>query len=566
MILIVTDDQGWGDFGVHGNSVVRTPNLDRMAGESARLVNFYVHPVCTPTRAALMTGRAPQRTRAFDTWIGRAMMDPEELTLAERLSSAGFATGIFGKWHLGDCYPMRPMEQGFDESLVLRGGGIGQPADPIGGEGKYTDPVLFHNGERVEVRGYCTDVYFEAAMGWMREQVEGEQPFFVYLPTNAPHGPFHDVPEELYQEYVAADLAPAAFPASTGHALPEQHDEDRLARIFAMITNIDENVGRLFEQLEELGIAEDTLVLYLNDNGPNTRRWNGGMRGMKTQVYEGGVRSPLWARWPAQLEAGTVSERVASDMDVMPTVLEACGVAPDPDVKLDGRSFLSLLEGTEQGWSDRQVTLQSHRGNEAVRYHNFFSRTQRWKLLNATGFGRDVPEVEPAFELYDMQADPLELHDVAAANPEVVAEMRAEYDRWFDDVGSTRLDNYAPPRIVLAALAPETHLTRQDWRRTRGDGWGARKTQGEWAVRVDGESNYQVRVIFPKGTSPTRVTLVLGQQSWTSEVQLSPGGRSFSFAEDLRLPVGEAALRVDLEQEGDIFGPYQVILRRSTSD
>ena len=207
VILIMTDDQGWGDFGFQGTPAVKTPSLDRLAAASARMDTFYVSPVCTPTRAALMTGRWTQRSTAIDTYIGRAMLRPEETTLAEALRDAGWATGIFGKWHLGDCYPMRAMDQGFEEALVHRGGGIGQPSDPEGGEGKYTDAILEHNGERVATEGYCTDVYFDAAWEWLANAHEVGQPFFAYIATNAPHGPFHDVPTELYGEYRAADLS-----------------------------------------------------------------------------------------------------------------------------------------------------------------------------------------------------------------------------------------------------------------------------------------------------------------------------------------------------------------------
>jgi len=559
VILIVTDDQGWGDFGFQGNPLIHTPHLDAMAARSAQLSTFYVHPVCTPTRAALMTGRAPQRTRAFDTWIGRAMMEPEEVTVAEVLEGAGWATGIFGKWHLGDCPPMRPNDQGFEESLVHRGGGIGQPADPEGGEGRYTDPVLFHDGERFEARGYCTDVYFDAALEWIDAQVDDGRPFFAYLPTNAPHSPLHDVPEELYQRYLGELSAEAlAHPGAEGHPLPADQNVDVTARIFAMITNIDDNVGKLFARLEELEITRDTLVIFIVDNGPNTRRFVGGMRGKKAEVYEGGVRSPFLAHWPGRLESGMASDRIASDMDVMPTVLAACGVSGPEGVELDGRSLMPLLERSDEPWSDRAITLQAHRGDAGVRYHNFFTRTQRWKLLNASGFGRDVESVEPRFELYDLAADPLEQSDVAAANPEVVAELRAAYDAWFDDVSSTRPDNYAPPRIRIGAPgAPKVDLTRQDWRRMKGDGWGGKRTQGTWAAEVVDRGPYRVRIRFVEPPTASRVTLHLDQQSWS--MAIPPFVTECTFP-SLRLPLGPAPLRVDLEDDEGLFGPYQVLI------
>ena len=242
VVIIMTDDQGFGDLGVQGHPVLKTPRIDALAAESATVGAFYVHPVCTPTRAALFTGRHPQRTTAIDTWIGRAMLEPEEVTIAERLREAGYATGIFGKWHLGDCHPMRPMDQGFDVSVVHRGGGISQPADPEGGEGRYTDPILRRNGVLESFEGWCTDVYVDEMTAWMEAQ---HGPFLAVLTTNAPHGPFHDIPVEEYQRYKAMDLEP------TGAS-----NHDRMARILAMDANIDENVGRILDTLERLGMAE----------------------------------------------------------------------------------------------------------------------------------------------------------------------------------------------------------------------------------------------------------------------------------------------------------------------
>ena len=254
---------------------------------------FYVCPVCAPTRAALMTGLYTQRTTAIDTYIGRAMMGSEETTIAEMLSEAGYATGIFGKWHLGDCYPLRPIDQGFDTALVHRGGGIGQPSDPVGAERRYTDPALIRDGEPEAFEGYCTDIYFDEAAAWITRRAEAGTPFFAYIATNAPHGPFHDVPEDWLAHY--RDQPLEDIPEGPGHPVPHLDNPDRLARIFAMISNIDENVGKLLGVLDELEIADETLILYLHDNGPNTRRFAAGLRGMKSEVYEGGVRSPLIA-------------------------------------------------------------------------------------------------------------------------------------------------------------------------------------------------------------------------------------------------------------------------------
>ena len=558
VVLVMTDDQGFGDFGFAGNPVIRTPNLDALARRSARLTNFYVSPVCTPTRAALMTGRWCQRTRAFDTYIGRAMMEPDEVTVAEVLRDAGYATGIFGKWHLGDCYPMRAMDQGFELALVLRGGGIGQPSDPIGGEGKYTDPVLFRNGVREETKGYCTDVYFREALAWMKQCREAGRPFFCYLPTNAPHGPYRDVPEAAYRRYLADGLGPERFPETAGAPVREKVDADRLARTYAMIENVDDNVGRLVEALRAMACLDDTLILFLTDNGPEGRRWVAGYRGAKGGVHEGGIRSPLWAHWPRRLKAGDASDRVAAHVDVMPTILAACGVAMPEGLRVDGRNVLPLLERTAEAWSDRALVIQANRGNAPLRYHHFALRTQRWKLLNASGFGRELeqpPKVRA--ELYDMAADPYELRDVAAQHADVVAELLGRYDAWFDDVAATRPDTFAPPRIFVGTAAEVvTVLTRQDWRRVPQEpGWGG---QGEWLVDVRRAGSYAVTVRVSGRRRAKAGTFRCGEV--VCGFALEDGADEVTFAVELK--VGEGAVRVVLEDDAGEYGAHQVELRR----
>ena len=559
VILIMTDDQGYGDLGVTGNPLIRTPHIDAFARQSASMSTFYVSPVCAPTRACLMTGRYNYRTRAIDTFIGRAMMEPTETTIAELLRDAGYATGIFGKWHLGDCYPMRPMDQGFEMSLVHRGGGIGQPSDPPGGERKYTDAVLFRNGQRVETTGYCTDVYFDAALEWIDETHAAQRPFFTYIATNAPHGPFHDVPEALHRAYAAMDLGNAQFPAGQGHPLPEKANTDARARIFAMITNVDDNVGKLLRHLDARGLAENTLVIFMVDNGPNERRYVAGMRGRKGDVYEGGIRSPFFARWPGRLTPGHASDRIAAHIDLTPTILDACGVTPPPDIAFDGRSLLPLLEGRDVAWPDRPLVIQAHRGNEPVRYHHFMIRDQGWKLLRATGFGRETPKGDPPFELYDMEHDPLEMTDVAAEHPDVAARLKATYDAWFDDVGSTRPDNYAPPRIHLGSPRqnPVT-LTRQDWRHTAGRPW-AERSVGYWVVRVTRDGAYDVTCRLPKPAAGGAARLRVGADEFTTDV--AAGVEVIRF-DGVALAAGDADLEVVVTDENGAHGPLLVDVSR----
>jgi arylsulfatase/arylsulfatase A len=559
VILILTDDQGYGDFGAAGNPVIRTPNLDAMASRSAQMTTFYVSPVCSPTRASLMTGRYNYRTRVVDTWIARAMMDPEEVTLAELLRDAGYATGIFGKWHLGDNYPMRPQDQGFEEVLVHRGGGIGQPSDPLGAEGKYTDAVLLHNGTLTQTEGYCTDVYFDYALAWIEERHRLGEPFFAYIPTNAPHGPFHDVPEDWLTEYQQMDLGNDQFPQEDGHPLPASVDLDRRARIFSMISNIDDNIGRLFDRLEALEVFDNTIVIFLTDNGPNVRRYVAGLRGNKSSVYEGGVRSPLFWQWPARLAAGRSSDRVAAHIDVLPSILDAVGVQQPESVRVDGRSFLPLLSGEDVTWPQRYLVIQSHRGAVPVRYHHFLIRDDRWKLVHHSGFGRESFEGEPRFELYDMESDPFEMTDLAREHPDVVARLRGAYDSWFDDVGSTRPDNYGkvPIRIGTLHESPTT-LTRQDWQPTVRHSWRHPEANGFWDLEASA-GIYDVTLHFPVAFVEGRVTLLLGDDRHTAGS--TPGGRRHTF-EGILLEQGPVRLQGELDDGTVTAGPWQVEIQR----
>jgi arylsulfatase/arylsulfatase A len=551
----MTDDQGYGDLGITGNPIISTPNIDTMARQSAWMTNFYVSPVCAPTRACLMTGRYNYRTRCVDTYIGRAMMDPAEVTIAEILRDAGYATGIFGKWHLGDCYPMRAIDQGFEQALVHRGGGIGQPSDPPGSEAKYTDAILQGNGKPEQTKGYCTDVYYDNGLKFIEEAHRRQRPFFVYLPDNCPHAPFGDVPEQEYEKYSKLDLRNQRFPQDQGHALPKEDKAvDKRARVYSMISNVDRNVGRLFKTLENLKIVDNTLVIFMVDNGPNGRRYVSGMRGKKADVREGGIHSPFFAHWPARLVAGHRSDRVAAHIDVLPTLLEACDVNPPTGVALDGRSFLPLLTGEQIEWQDRTLFIQSHRGDEPVRYHNFAARSQQWKLLHASGFGHETFTGPPIFELYNMQTDPLEMKNVAVAQPRIVEKLRAQYEEWFDDVSSTRPDNYAPPRIhVGTPHESPTVLTRQDWRHTEGRHW-ARNSIGHWLLHIE-EGTYNVDCRFPPEKHAGKAELRVNDIRLVIDVEAEAQTCTFRR---VQLPGGDAHLQVVLAHGEQRRGVHQV--------
>jgi arylsulfatase A-like enzyme len=533
VVLIMTDDQGYGDLGAHGNRQIRTPHLDRLAAESVQLTQFYVSPVCTPTRASLMTGRYNYRTGAIDTYLGRAMMHPDEVTLAEMLAAVGYRTGIFGKWHLGDNYPLRAMDQGFQESLVHWGGGIRQPADPPQGN-SYFDPWLSHNGRTVRAEGYCSDVFTTAAIDFIAR--DDQRPFFVYLAFNCPHTPL-EVAEALSKPYL------------------EQGLDEPTARVYGMVTNIDDNVGRLLAALDERGLANNTLVIFLTDNGPQHRRFNGGMRGIKGSVYEGGIRVPCFARWPGKVAGGDKVHRIAAHIDLAPTILEACGVAAPAAVRFDGLSLLPLLRDPKSDWPDRHLFFQWHRGDEPQRYRAFAVRNQRYKLARAEG-ANQPPQGPARFELFDIEADPAEAHDLASQQPELVAALRQAYDRWFDDVSATR--GYEPPRIHVGAPQENPSLlTRQDWRGPQA-GWSATSV-GHWEIHA-AAGRYDIAILVAAADTPRTVHLRIGQ---TQRQRPLPASSTEVVFGELTLPAGDARLEAWIEADQQTTGPRYVRLQRT---
>lgn len=429
VVLFLTDDQGWADLGCHGNPYVRTPHLDAFAKAAVQLANFHVSPVCSPTRASLMTGRYHYRTGVTDVFNTSCQMDPAEVTLAEALRAAGYATGIFGKWHLGDDGPHAPHAQGFEESLVFRGAAMRE----------YFGPELLHNGVAEKRDGYCTDIFTDAAIAFV--QKHRERPFFVYLPTNLIHTPLH-VADELRAPFAGLGL------------------DGKTEKICAMLKNVDDNFGRLRKALADLGLEDNTLLIFTSDNGPcagsvSTKRFMAGLHGLKGTVYENGIRVPCYMRWPAGFRSPATVERLTAHIDVMPTVLEACGAATPAGVKFDGVSLMPLLRNPAASGPDRTLILQWDSGKTPRRGHAYTVLTERWKLVQPTGMDKPVQQMvrdryaelcraqgrgdrsiegPPRFELYDLKTDPGETRDLAAAHPDIVEKMRRQYDAWFDDV------------------------------------------------------------------------------------------------------------------------------------
>ncbi len=384
-----------------------------------------------------------------------------------------------------------------------------------------------------------------------------DKPFFAYIATNAPHSPLMTCLKICLNEYLNMDLSNDRFPQDLGHPLSGNTDLEVLARIYAMITNIDDNVGRLFSRLDDLNLTEETIVIFLTDNGPNSLRYTAGMKGNKTTVYEGGIRTPLLVRWPGELAPGISSDLPAAHIDIMPTVLDALDIDPPSDLLIDGRSFLPLLTGDQNiKWPDRYLTIQSHRGDVPYRYHNFMIRNNRWKLLQASGFGAENFSGEPRFELYDLLADPFEMSNVSGSNPDVVNNLKNAYDAWFDDVGSTRPDNYGKLRIhINPQHEPTTVLTRQDWHPIKPINWEHPEADGYWELYVDEPNRYNINVMFPASFTDGLVTLVLNDSSYESKTVSSKNTQIF---ESVQLAEGPVRLSAKLEDGEIIRGAWQV--------
>ncbi|MCU0781215.1 MAG: arylsulfatase [Akkermansiaceae bacterium] len=434
IILVITDDQGYPVIGRHGHPWIRTPHLDALHDTSARFSRFLVSPTCSPTRSALMTGRHPLKNGVTHTINERDRMTLDAVTLPQVLKTAGYTSGIFGKWHLGDEDAYQPGQRGFDEVFIHGAGGIGQAYDCSNADApnnKYHDPVIRHNGTFKQTRGFCTDVFFSAALGWIHAQAEAKRPFFAYIPTNAPHGPF------IAPEKNAARFLQLGFGK-------EQ------AGFYGMIENIDENIGRLMAHLEQSKLLSNTVVIFMSDNGmtgggsgkpgkPLAKGYpffNAGMKGLKGSADEGGVRVPFFIRWDGRIPAGREVDRIAAHIDILPTLAALAGAQP-PAGQVEGRSLLPLLLGGTPGdWPDRY--LFTHQGRWPVgsdpdeyQWQNFAVRNQRFRLV-----GRG--------ELYDMINDPGQTTNVAAEHPDVVRAMLAAYGAFWKEARPLMVNEGVP--------------------------------------------------------------------------------------------------------------------------
>ncbi len=517
VLLIMTDDQGYGDLSCHGHPVLKTPHLDRLHAESVRFTNFHVNPFCAPTRAALMTGKLSDRVGVRRTLNMRNYLPRGETTIADVFKSNGYRTALFGKWHLGHNYPYRPIDRGFDEWFGIGDCGLAATSDHWGND--RFDDHYSHNGRWERAEGFNTDVFFDRTMQFIRGR--RDRPFFIYLAPNVPHFPWN-VRRAWLDPYREREL-------------PEELDN-----FYASIARVDENMGRLGRFLEAEGLAENTIVIFLTDNGTAHRRnvYNAGMRAHKGSVYEGGHRVPCLVRWPAgslgpPRDIGTL----AAHFDILPTLIDLCSLHWPDAPSLDGRSLAPLLKSPPQNWEDRNWVLHSQNNRETpVTWTSSVVLTQRWRLIN----GR---------QLYDIQADPAQKNDVAAEHPEVVQELRERYEAHWKRCGLARKQPcerpiIGSPRQSVVELGPDAWMldseTEHIW--WQGDVRRGRRINGYWPVEAAQAGMYRFGVRrWPRGVDAPIVGVPAEPKADETVVEQ----KRWRFPECQALPVAAARLDID---------------------
>ena len=553
ILLVMTDDQGFGDAGFQGNPVLKTPALDALAASGVRFTDFLASPTCSPSRAALMTGRHEFRSGVTHTIEGRNLLRLGAPTMAEAFSKAGYRTAIFGKWHLGEPRPFHPLDRGFGHALLVGGGATGQVPDFWGNT--MFDPHLQENGEWKPFKGHMTDIFADKALEWM---CSGEQPWFCYLPLNAPHVPLQ-VGGEWAKPYLDAGL-------------PE-----RLAKFYGMISHLDAALGRVLAGLAERGLLENTIVVFLGDNGtalggdPQPGEFNGGLRGTKGSAYQGGMRIPALFSWPGHFAQGRSVETLASLCDVLPTLAQACGLDLQDFPKSDGRSLMPVLVAGKQpaGWKDRVVATHVGRWPsgtpvEKLPFLNASVRNQRYSLVNGV-------------ELYDLESDPGESKEISKSHPEILSRLRKAHLDWWESVRGPAME-IQPFPVGLPGQGP-VDLTCMDWLPSRaipgapaGGAWeqetlrgwisgtkvgGADGAVGGWLLDVAAPGVYRIEVRQAPPGSPDPPVFREGA------LALEAGGRDFKAA--VRKGADCAAIEIPLDA-GEYFLEPRIENQRESAE
>ncbi len=524
VIVIMTDDQGYGDIAVHGNPFIETPNMDELHDKAVRLENFHVAPTCSPTRAQLMTGKYNHRVGVWHTVLGLDRVRKTELTMADAFSQNGYATGIFGKWHLGDDYPYRPSDRGFKKSVIHKGGSVSQMSDFW--DNDRMNDTYFDNNQPKKYSGFCTDVFYEEAMSFMK--ANSEKPFFAYIPTSTPHGP-NNVLQKWANKYLDKGLS------------------ENVSNFYASIERVDYNLGKLKHFLKESGLEKNTILVFLTDNGttmPNNHN-SAGMRGNKGSAFEGGHRVPCFIYWPGK---GFVNNKeykeLTSVMDLLPTFIDVCNLKIDENIKFDGISLKPLLFEKKATQGNRFLLVEEQRIPKPVKWKNCVMINENWRLINGK-------------ELYNLEKDFAQKNDVAKQHPEIVELLRSKYENIWDDI-STKDTIYN--RLILGASNnQETILTALDWYWAnnsdkqnlvvgQSDVRTPKISNGHWPVEIeqDGEYNFELRR-WPKESGLALNATTPEILSGNNDIELKEYGQK---PQGKRIEITKAKLKInDIEKE-----------------
>ena len=545
VIVVITDDQGYGDIAIHGNQMIQTPNMDKLYAQSVRLTDYHVDPTCSPTRSALMSGRYSTRTGVWHTVNGRSLMSTAEYTMAEVFRDNGYKTAMFGKWHLGDNYPCRPQDQGFEHTFIHGGGGVGQGPDYW--DNDYFDDTYWRNGVPEKQKGYCTDVWFEDALSFIKRN--RNKPFFAYISTNAPHGPYI-VDEKYSQPYKDKGVGKGQ------------------AEFYGMIENIDENLGRLIAKLDEWKLAHNTILIFTTDNGSamghrviKGAQWTGfnaGMRDGKGSEYDGGHRVPFYIRYPAgKLGGGRDVQQLSAHIDILPTLAELCSLSDKSAASRDGISIKAALYGDNTTVKDRTILVHSQRIENPEKLRKCAVMTQRWRLVNGK-------------ELFDMDADAGQKQNVASEHPDVFNRLTAEYDQWWNSLKPV-FSQFV--RIGIGSVAqPESLLHSHDWHAAGGTPpWHQNHVRsgamgnGFWAIDVTHAGTYEIELRrWPKYINkPLDAVSVAIQVGGREETAVVGKKQPTSITFKLELPQGPTRLQTYMTlPNGKVRGSYFVYIRR----
>ena len=528
VIIVITDDQGKGDLACEGNKFVKTPNIDKFYSDAVRFTNYHVSTTCAPTRGAIMTGRHSNRVNVFHTINGRSILFEDEVTLPQIFAQNGYTNAMFGKWHLGDNYPFRPEDRGFHEVIRHGGGGVGQGPDYWGND--YFDDTYWHNSKMEKYDGYCSDVFFNGALDFI--ETNKDKPFFCYISTNAPHSPYN-LPKDyfdLYQGKKYKDI------------------NERTLRFYGMITNIDDNFKKLEDKLDDLGIADNTIVIFTTDNGTAAGRsvYNAGLKGGKGSQYEGGHRVPLYIRWPdGKLTGGKDIDELVAHYDLLPTFVDLLGLDFNPVKKLDGKSLTPLLEAKNDTWENRILYMDTQREQNLIKYRKYTVMDKDWRLVDGK-------------ELYNINTDLGQENNIISAHPEVAARLGVGYETWWQSFVDEKVnERYAYIKVGSPKENP-SRISAHDMIVGKYSGsWhqnGAitgTRAGGKWKIEFVEDGDYKISLRrFPRESNLAINATFPAQEKAIEYDKTSPAGVKSDFKEAF-LYVANISKTLDIKADQD---------------